>query len=197
MICQGCPGPISDESHPTAPLHSPCWQKPRRCSGRRWAPTLCPLHRHLPPSAPLLPMTGPATVWGTSSMLLGGASHHLLLTRGQVSHYFQQKQADMVSSSCRRKEEDARTGPEWVRGFTSPSSISAPPLLFCWPQMVRQTCLRGVQASWRQLIKKKLTTGGASIHEVGEGKQRFYRNPRQRPTIWGKQENLTEEEQLS
>lgn len=117
MICQGCPGPISDESHPTAPLHSPCWQKPRRCSGQRWAPTLSPLHRHLPPSAPLLPMTGPATVCGTSSMLLGGASHHLLLTRGQVSHHFQQKQADMVSSSCRRKEENSRTGPEWVRGI--------------------------------------------------------------------------------
>ena len=112
IICQGCPGPISA----TASLHTPCWQKPRRCSGRRWVPTLSPCTGTSHQVVPCSPRQGPAIVCGTSSMLLGGGSHHLLLTQGQVSHHFQQQKADLVSSSCRRKK-DTRTGPERVRGI--------------------------------------------------------------------------------
>lgn len=100
-------------------------------------------------------------------MLLGGGSHHLLLTRGQVSHHFQQQKADLVSSSCRRKE-DTRTGPERVRGIhqskqhfgTSSIVVLATDGAADLPQW---------GSSWLEAAdSKKLTTGGASIHEAGE-----------------------------
>lgn len=111
-------------------------------------------------------------------MLLGGGVHHVGLMWGQVSHHFQQQKADTVSGSHRRGEDDARRGPEWVRGNHSIFDPSSTVMLATdGAAVLPQRSSGRLEAA----DKRNSQRVEQAFVKLVKCKQRFYRSPGQRP----------------
>lgn len=103
---------------------------------------------------------------------------------GQVSHHFQQQKADTVSGSHRRREDEARTGPEGVRGNRSIFDPSSAVMLATdGAAVLPQRSSSRLEAA----DKRNSQCVEQAFVKFVKWKQRFYGSPGQRPE--GSQEN--------